>query len=128
MVQSRANTAALGAYGALLQRSQRDRLRIDHAKLDNLLHQAREALSPSAIHPVRYCVMAAPSGITVLRRVGSIRVASSVVRSRDYLHVKKPALISIGVGSICYSLPDAGHPAWLLLSYIAVTTALLTVS
>jgi hypothetical protein len=37
-------------------------------------------------------------------------------------------LISIGVGSICYSLPDAGHPAWLLLSYIAVTTALLTVS
>ena len=42
--------------GALLQRSQRDRLRIDHAKLDGLLHQAREALPPSAIHPVQHTV------------------------------------------------------------------------
>jgi hypothetical protein len=69
--------------------------------------------------------------MTVLRRVGSIRVAPSHLssaRAITSMFCKKPALISIGVGSICYSLPNAGHPAWLLLSYIAVTTALLTVS
>src|ERR1700745_3361847 len=41
---------------ALLQRSQRDRSRIDHAKLGCLLHQAREALSPSATHRVQHTV------------------------------------------------------------------------
>src|SRR5215472_9700054 len=41
---------------ALLQRSQWDRSRIDHAKLGGLLHQAREALSPSATHRVQHTV------------------------------------------------------------------------
>src|SRR6516165_5309075 len=42
--------------GALLQRSQRDRSHIDHAKLGCLLHQAREALSPLATHRVQHTV------------------------------------------------------------------------
>jgi O-antigen/teichoic acid export membrane protein len=37
----------------------------------------------------------------------------------------KPALISVGVGSVCYALLDMGHPAWLLLFYVAVTAVLL---
>jgi O-antigen/teichoic acid export membrane protein len=41
---------------------------------------------------------------------------------------RKPALISIGVGSVCYALLDVGRPAWLLLFYVAVTAALLRIS
>ncbi|HEY8032461.1 MAG TPA: flippase [Methylocella sp.] len=40
----------------------------------------------------------------------------------------KPALISIGVGSVCYALRDAVHPVWLMLLYAAVTAALLRLS
>jgi hypothetical protein len=45
MVQSRVQYGShWERTGALLQRSQRDRSRIDHTRLDGLLHQAREAL------------------------------------------------------------------------------------
>ncbi|MGH6846353.1 MAG: oligosaccharide flippase family protein, partial [Methylocella sp.] len=40
----------------------------------------------------------------------------------------KPALISIGAGSVCYSLLDVVRPAWLLLIYVAVTAVLLRIS
>ena len=37
----------------------------------------------------------------------------------------RPALISIGVGSVCYWMLDVDHPAWLLLLYVSVTAVLL---
>jgi O-antigen/teichoic acid export membrane protein len=40
----------------------------------------------------------------------------------------KPALISIGVGSVCYSLLDVDRPAWLLLFYVGLTAVLLRIS
>ncbi len=40
----------------------------------------------------------------------------------------KPALISIGVGSVCYALLDVDSPAGLLLFYVAVTAGLLRIS
>jgi hypothetical protein len=40
----------------------------------------------------------------------------------------KPALISIGVGSVCYSLLDVDRPAWLLLFYVVLTAVLLRIS
>jgi len=40
----------------------------------------------------------------------------------------KPALISIGVGSVCYALLDVDSPAGLLLFYVAVTAVLLRIS
>jgi len=40
----------------------------------------------------------------------------------------KPALISIGVGSVCYALLDVDRPAGLLLFYVAVTAVLLIIS
>jgi O-antigen/teichoic acid export membrane protein len=41
---------------------------------------------------------------------------------------RKPALISIGVGSACYLLLDVGRPTWLLLSYVAAVPILLKLS
>ncbi len=50
---------------------------VAHRPRQTRLPASCEALSPSAIHRVRRtCVMAAPSGMIVLRRVGSIRVAT----------------------------------------------------
>lgn len=40
----------------------------------------------------------------------------------------KPALISLGVGSVCYSLLDVERPVWLLLFYMAATAVLLMIS
>ena len=40
----------------------------------------------------------------------------------------KPALISMGAGSICYALHDVSHPAWLLLFYASATAVLLVIS
>jgi O-antigen/teichoic acid export membrane protein len=40
----------------------------------------------------------------------------------------KPALISIGMGSVCYALLDVDCPAGLLLFYVAVTAVLLRIS
>jgi O-antigen/teichoic acid export membrane protein len=40
----------------------------------------------------------------------------------------QPALISIGVGSVCYALLAVGRAAWLLLFYVAVTAILLRIS
>jgi hypothetical protein len=40
----------------------------------------------------------------------------------------KPAVISIGVGSVCYALLDVDSPAGLLLFYVAVTAVLLRIS
>jgi hypothetical protein len=36
-------------------------------------------------------------------------------------------LISVTVGSVCYLLQGAGHPIWLLLSYVAANAVLLVV-
>jgi hypothetical protein len=40
----------------------------------------------------------------------------------------KPALISVGVGSVCYALLDVNRPAGLLLFYVAATAVLLRIS
>jgi len=40
----------------------------------------------------------------------------------------KPALISIGVGLVCYLLLEMDRPVWLLLFYTAVTAVLLRIS
>jgi O-antigen/teichoic acid export membrane protein len=40
----------------------------------------------------------------------------------------KPALISIGVGSVCYAMLDGNGPVWLLFFYVAVTAVLLRLS
>jgi O-antigen/teichoic acid export membrane protein len=42
--------------------------------------------------------------------------------------VQKPALISIGVGSVCYLLLDVQRPDWLLLFYAAAVSILLKAS
>jgi len=67
-------------------------------------------------------------GVAASATLRHLLIARELTRVKWLRFVLKPALISIGVGSICYSLPDVGHPTWLLLLYITVTTALLTVS
>lgn len=44
-----------------------------------------------------------------------------------FSYALKPALISIGVGSVCYSLLDVGSHAWLLLFYVTGTAVLLSI-
>ena len=106
-------------------------------------HRQREDVSRLASNPVTNIALTLAllptMGImgAAIGRVGGVAasatlrhllIARALTRVKWLRFVLKPALISIGVGSICYLLPDLGHPAWLLLLYIAVTTALLTVS
>ncbi len=54
-------------------------------------------------------------------------IARELTSVRWLQFVLRPALISIGVGSVCYVLLDLERPVWLLLFYVAATLALLRI-
>ncbi len=106
-------------------------------------HKQREDVSRLAFNPLVNIVlnlMLLPTLGTIgaaIGRVGGVG-ASAVLRylwiARELTTVNwfrfalKPALISIGVGLLCYWLFDVARPAWLLLFYMAVTAILLRIS
>ena len=106
-------------------------------------HKQREDVSRLAFNPLINILLnlaLLPTLGTVgaaMARVGGVG-ASAILRhtliSRELARVSwfrfaaKPALISIGVGSVCYSLLDLERPIWLLLSYVAATAVLLRIS
>jgi hypothetical protein len=54
---------------------------------------------------------------------------SKVLTPVNWLHfARRPALISLIAGLVCFSLLDVGRPAWLLLFYTVVTLVSLWVS
>jgi O-antigen/teichoic acid export membrane protein len=106
-------------------------------------HRQREDVSRLAFNPLTNIVLnlvLLPTLGTIgaaIGRVGGVS-ASATLRyrliARELTGVNwfrfalKPALISIGVGAVCYWLLDVGHPAWSLLFYVAVTAVLLRIS
>ncbi len=105
-------------------------------------HRQREDVNRLAFNPLTNIVLnlvLLPSLGTIgaaIGRVGGVG-ASAVLRDRLiareltgvnwFRFAFKPALISIGVGSICYSMLDVDRPAWVLLFYVAATAILLRV-
>jgi len=106
-------------------------------------HRQREDVSRLAFNPLVNIVL----NLVLLPILGTIGAAigrvggvgaSAILRyvwiARELTAVNwvrfalKPALISAGVGSVCYSLFDVARPAWLLLFYAAVTAILLGIS
>jgi O-antigen/teichoic acid export membrane protein len=70
-------------------------------------------------------------------RVGGVGVSATLrnrLIARELTEVNwfrfalKPGLISIGVGSICFSLIEMDRLVWLVLFYVAVTGVLLRIS
>jgi O-antigen/teichoic acid export membrane protein len=107
-------------------------------------HRQREDVNRLAFNPLTNIVLTLVLLPTLgaigaaIGRVGGVG-ASATLRylliARELTEVNwlrfalKPGLISIGVGSVCYSLLDVGRPAWLLLLfYLAVTAVLLRIS
>ncbi len=105
-------------------------------------HRQREDVSRLAFNPLTNIVLnlvLLPTLGTIgaaIGRVGGVG-ASATLRylliARELTEVNwfrfalKPALISISVGSVCYSLLDVASPAWLLLFYMAVTAVCLRI-
>ncbi|MGH7841066.1 MAG: polysaccharide biosynthesis C-terminal domain-containing protein [Candidatus Binataceae bacterium] len=106
-------------------------------------HRQREDVARLAFNPLTNIVL----NVVLLPTLGTIGAAigrvggvgaSATLRhlliARELTAVNwfrfalKPALISIGVGSVCFSLLDVERPAWLLLFYVAVTAVLLRIS
>jgi len=106
-------------------------------------HRQREDVSRLAFNPLinfALNLVLLPTLGTIgaaIGRVGGVGVSATLRHlfiAREFARVNwfrfalKPALISIAVGSVCYSLHDVRHPAWLLLFYVAVTGVLLIIS
>jgi O-antigen/teichoic acid export membrane protein len=105
-------------------------------------HRQREDVSRLAFNPLTNIVLnlvLLPTLGTIgaaIGRVGGVGASATLrylLLDREMNAVNwfrfalKPALISIGVGSVCYPLLDLGRPAWLLLFYVAVTAVLLRI-
>ena len=103
-------------------------------------HRQREDVSLLAFNPlINFVLNLALLPIlgtigAAIGRVGGVGVSATLRHlfiAREFTRVNwlrfalKPALISIVVGSVCYSLHGVRHPAWLLLFYGAVTGGLL---
>jgi O-antigen/teichoic acid export membrane protein len=106
-------------------------------------HRQREDASRLAFNPLTNVVV----GLALLPALGTVgaaigRVAGAIASSalrhiviarelsavRWFRFALRPALISIGVGSVCYSLLNVDRPAWLLVFYVVVTGVLLRIS
>jgi len=106
-------------------------------------HKQREDVNRLAFNPLTNIVLSLvllPTLGTIgaaIGRVGGacassilrhILVARTLTELKWHRFVLKPALISLGAGSVCYAVLDVGQPAWLLLFYVAVTGLLLGLS
>ncbi|MGQ0445920.1 MAG: flippase [Beijerinckiaceae bacterium] len=67
-------------------------------------------------------------GVAASATLRYLLIARVLTRLNLFRFAAKPALISIGVGSACYFLLDAGHQAWLLFFYVAASVVLLSIS
>ena len=105
-------------------------------------HRQREDVSRLAFNPLTNIVLnlvLLPALGTIgaaIGRVGGVATSATLrylLIGRELTAVNwfrfalKPALISIGVGSVCYALLDVERPAGLLLLYVAVTAVLLRI-
>jgi O-antigen/teichoic acid export membrane protein len=106
-------------------------------------HRQREDVSRFAFNPLTNIVLnlvLLPTLGTIgaaIGRVGGVCasatlrylfIARELTRVNWFRFALKPALISLGVGSVCYALLDVSRPAWLLLFYVAATAVLLRIS
>jgi O-antigen/teichoic acid export membrane protein len=106
-------------------------------------HRQREDVSRFAFNPLTNIVLnlvLLPTLGTIgaaIGRVGGVGasatlrylfIARELTRVNWFRFALKPALISLGVGSVCYALLDVSRPAWLLLFYVAATAVLLRIS
>ncbi len=106
-------------------------------------HKQREDVSRFALNPLANIVvnlLLLPTLGTIGAAIGRVSgaCASATLRhrlmARELTGVKwlkfalKPALISIGVGAVCYFLLEANQSIWLLFFYAAVTAGLLKIS
>jgi O-antigen/teichoic acid export membrane protein len=105
-------------------------------------HRQREDIIRLAFNPLTNVVVSLallpPLGMigAAIGRVAGVGVSATLrhlLIAREFASVHwfrfalKPALISVTVGSVCYLLQGAGHPIWLLLSYVAANAVLLVV-
>ena len=117
--------------------------------VDNLMsvilqaaHRQRQDVTRLAFNPLTNIVLnlvLLPTLGTIGAAIGRVGGASASTTLRYVLIAReltavhwfrfalKPALISIGMGSICYSLLDVAHPIWVLLFYVMGTTILLRI-
>ena len=117
--------------------------------VDNLMsvilqaaHRQRQDVTRLAFNPLTNIVLnlvLLPTLGTIGAAIGRVGGASASTTLRYVLIAReltavhwfrfalKPALISIGMGSICYSLLDVAHPIWVLLFYVTGTTILLRI-
>jgi O-antigen/teichoic acid export membrane protein len=106
-------------------------------------HRQREDVSRFAANPltnIAVNLLLLPSLGTIGAAIGRVSGvgASATLRhlfmTRELIGVKwfrfalKPAVISVGVGSICYFLLNGNRPAWVLLFYVATTAVLLRIA
>jgi O-antigen/teichoic acid export membrane protein len=106
-------------------------------------HRQREDVSRFAVNPltnIAVNLLLLPTMGTIGAVIGRVSgvAASAILRhlliARELSGVKwlqfalKPALISIGVGLVCYFLLDVNPSIWWLFFYAAVTAALLRIS
>jgi O-antigen/teichoic acid export membrane protein len=106
-------------------------------------HRQREDVSRFAVNPltnIAVNLLLLPTLGTIGAAIGRVSGVSASATLRHLLITReltgvnwfrfalKPALISIGVGSVCYLLLDLNRPAWLLLFYVAATAILLRIS
>jgi O-antigen/teichoic acid export membrane protein len=67
-------------------------------------------------------------GVGVSATLRYLLIARELTRLNLFRFAMKPALVSIGVGSACYFLLDVDRPTWLLLTYVAASAVLLSIS
>ena len=106
-------------------------------------HKQREDVNRLAFNPLINIVLnlvLLPTLGTIgaaIGRVGGVGASAALrymlidrelTRVNWFRFAMKPALISIGVGSVCYWLLDVDRPAWLLLFYVVATAVLLRLS
>ncbi len=106
-------------------------------------HRQREDVSRFAINPlvnIAVTLLLLPTLGTIGAAIGRVTgvAASAILRhlliARELTGVKwlkfalKPALISIGVGLVCYFLLEVNQSVWWLFFYAAVTAGLLRIS
>jgi O-antigen/teichoic acid export membrane protein len=110
-------------------------LRAAHRQRQDVRRYAANPLTNIAVN-----LLLLPSLGTIGAAIGRVSGvgASATLRHRfmtqELIGVKwlrfalKPAVISVGVGSVCYFLLDGNRPAWVLLFYVATTAVLLRIS
>jgi O-antigen/teichoic acid export membrane protein len=67
-------------------------------------------------------------GVSASATLRHLLIARELTAVNWFRFAVKPGLISIAVGSVCYSLLEVGRPAWLLVFYVLVTLVLLRIS